>query len=208
MNETQRKLIRATEQLLREEGLARITTRKIAQTAGISEGALYHYFRDKAELLDAVVQDKLVNFQEVLESLPLLVGQNTVSENLQLMMERAYETQIQIVPFISLPFADQELLVRSREILKEREACPADKIAALTAYLRAEQRLERISAGIDAEAAAKLLLASTFHAATLDQFFAPDVSPEQVRQYIKATVQTLMLGLEPRAAANALPDRM
>lgn len=208
MNETQRKLIRATEHLLREEGLARVTTRKIAQEAGISEGALYHHFRDKAELLDAVVQDKLVNFQEVLESLPLLVGQNTVSENLERVLERAYEIQVQIVPFISLPFADQELLVRSREILKEREACPANKIAALTAYLRAEQRLERLAAGIDTEAAAKLLLASTFHAATLDQFFAPDVTPEQVRQQIKATVQTLMIGLQPRATANALPDRM
>ena len=93
---------------------------EIGQVAGLSEGTIYNHFRDKAELLDAVVQDKLVNFQEVLESLPLMVGQNTVSENLAQVLERAYEIQVQIVPFISLPFADQELLVRSREILKER----------------------------------------------------------------------------------------
>src|SRR6266699_1623005 len=49
------KLIAATERLLCSQGLGCVTTRDIARAAKVAEGALYHHFGDKAELILSVV---------------------------------------------------------------------------------------------------------------------------------------------------------
>jgi len=40
----------------------------------VAEGALYHHFGDKAELILSVVMNQLGDFPDVLQSLPLQVG--------------------------------------------------------------------------------------------------------------------------------------
>src|SRR5882672_4581016 len=76
------KLIAATERLLSSQGLGCVTTRDIARAAKVAEGALYHHFGDKAELILSVVLHQLGDFPDVLQGLPLQVGQNTVEKNL------------------------------------------------------------------------------------------------------------------------------
>jgi len=203
MNKTQRKLIKATEHLLLSDGLTRVTTREIAREAGVTEGVIYHHFKDKAELLHAVVQEKLGGFNEVLDSLPLQVGQRTVQENLEHMLQAAYAFQFKVIPVISSLFADHQLLNRTREILNERQISPKHSIDALAAYLQAEQLLGRVSAETDPRTAAKILLGSSFHAAMLDQFFARDVNPAKLHQRIQETVSTLLTGLGPRIEENS-----
>ncbi len=44
----------ATLQLIAQDGVERISTRKIADRAGISVGTFYHYYADKAEVLRAL----------------------------------------------------------------------------------------------------------------------------------------------------------
>src|SRR3981189_3823747 len=75
-------LIAAAERLLSSGGLGCVTTRDIARAAKVAEGALYNHFGDKAELILAVVLHQLGDFPEVLQSLPLQVGQNTEEKNL------------------------------------------------------------------------------------------------------------------------------
>ena len=81
------KLIAATERLLSSQGLGCVTTRDIARAAKVAEGALYNHFGDKAELILAVVLHQLGDFPDVLQSLPLQVGQNTVQKNLERVLE-------------------------------------------------------------------------------------------------------------------------
>lgn len=206
MNKTQEKLIEATERLLQREGLARVTTRKIAKEAGIAEGAIYHHFADKAELLLAVAQQKIGDFREVLDSLPLQVGRQTVAENLEQMLKAAFAFQLEVSPIISSLFADHALLRRTREILEQRQVGPDHSAEALAAYLMAEQRLGRVSPQVSPEAAAQLLLASSFKAAMFDRFYARVTDAAEVRHRIRETVKTLLLGLHPREAGNAPID--
>ncbi len=201
MNKMSQKLIRATERLLRRDGLALVTTRKIAREAGVAEGALYHHFGDKAGLLYAVVQQSMGGFREVLESLPLQVGQRTVCENLEHVLQAAFDFQFKIVPIVCSLYADQSLLARTREILSERGIGPQCSVAVLTVYLQAEQRLGRVAVGIAPQSAAGLLLASGFHMAMLDHLLAREVTPAAARQRLRETVRTLLAGLEPRIAA-------
>src|SRR5918912_1546728 len=49
----------ATLALLRERGVARLTTRDVAERAGVSEASVYYHYGDKAGLLRAVFEDGL-----------------------------------------------------------------------------------------------------------------------------------------------------
>jgi AcrR family transcriptional regulator len=117
------KLIAATERLLCSQGLGCVTTRDIARAAKVAEGALYHHFDDKAELILAVVLHQLGDFPEVLQSLPLQVGQNTVRKNLERVLESAYAFHHRIVPLVCSLFADQELLARGARPPRSRPIC-------------------------------------------------------------------------------------
>jgi len=201
VGDTQDRLIQATERLLRTHGLARVTTRDIAREAGVAEGSLYHHFRDKAELILAVVEYGVGDFRKVLEDLPLQIGQRTVRANLERVLYAAFDFHYQIAPIICSVFSDQELLVRYREMLSERCSGPQCLHDALASYLQAEQRLGRVAPEAMPLAAAKLLLASSFHTAMLDQFLGNDLSQSAARRRLRDCVHTFMLGLEPRGSA-------
>ena len=51
---TKEALIDAAEQVFRREGVSRTSLAEIAAEAGVTRGAIYWHFRDKAELLDAM----------------------------------------------------------------------------------------------------------------------------------------------------------
>ncbi len=203
-HKTRQNLIDATERLLRTRGLARVTTRAIAREAGVAEGSLYHHFSDKAELLHAVIQYCMGDFREVLNSLPLRVGQHTVRENLEHMLQAAFDFQFKAIPITCSLFADHTLLARTRELLGKHCIGPARSVETLAAYLQAEQRLGRIAPDISAQSAAELLLAGSFHGAMFDQFLARNISQDAVRMRLRETVHTLLAGLTPRAPAGTV----
>jgi len=202
MNDTQQKLIDAADILLQENGLARATTRIIAKQAGVSEGLLYHHFKDKAELIHEVVFHRLRNLHEALDSLPLLVGHNTVEENLTRVMEIAYDAHYRITPIVCAVFSDYKLRIRIREIIREREIGPDRAINILAAYLAAEQKINRIAPVVAVPSAAKLLLASSFYGAMIDQFLGNDLDREQILRDIRETVHTVLTGLNPPVIRN------
>src|SRR3989449_4961338 len=138
------KLISATERLLSSQGLGCVTTRDIARAAKVAEGALYHHFGDKAELILSVVLHQLGDFPDVLQSLPLQVGQNTVQKNLERVLESAFAFHFRMAPLVCSLFADQELLARVRNMMHERSMGPARTTSVIAAYLRAEQQLGRV----------------------------------------------------------------
>jgi AcrR family transcriptional regulator len=54
---TRRAIIQAARDLFAGDGYDRTSIEQIAEKAGMSKGALYHHFRDKAEVLAAVYED-------------------------------------------------------------------------------------------------------------------------------------------------------
>jgi AcrR family transcriptional regulator len=65
-------LIEATRRLLAAEGVAAVTTARVAELAGVSIGSLYQYFPSREALIAGVVDDSLN--RDVVELMPLVAG--------------------------------------------------------------------------------------------------------------------------------------
>ncbi|HLT37319.1 MAG TPA: TetR/AcrR family transcriptional regulator [Enhygromyxa sp.] len=65
-------LIEASKRVLASEGVAAVTTAKVAELAGVSIGSLYQYFPSREALIAAVIDHKLE--ASVAELTPMLVG--------------------------------------------------------------------------------------------------------------------------------------
>lgn len=60
-------ILEAAVQVLLKEGKERLTTRKVADRAGVSVGTLYQYFPNKSALLQAVLRDHLEGVARTIE---------------------------------------------------------------------------------------------------------------------------------------------
>jgi AcrR family transcriptional regulator len=191
---TRERLISATTRLMCERGLAHTSTRDIARAAGVAEGALYHHFADKAELLLAVIQAGMAEFKQVVDDLALQVGRRSVRANLEQVARAALEFHLRVAPMVCSLYSDRSLLLRVRQILDEKKLGPGESGAALAAYLEAEQRLGRVAPGANARAAAELLLAGCFQA-SMREHFSCHASP--LKHGVRDMVDALLGGLEP-----------
>jgi AcrR family transcriptional regulator len=193
------RLIAATERLLSSQGLGCVTTRDIARAAKVAEGALYHHFGDKAELILAVCSHQLGDFPDVLQSLPLQVGQNTVEKNLARVLESAFAFHFRMAPLVCSLFADQALLARVRNMMNERSMGPGRSTSVISAYLRAEQQLGRVANAAEPETVAGLMLAASFNTAMCDHFFHGGSAGEaKAHRQLRDAVRALVVGLEPK----------
>src|SRR6266852_770157 len=178
------KLIAATERLLSSQGLGCVTTRDIARAAKVAEGALYHQFGD---------------IPDVLQSLPLQVGQNTVEKNLARVLESAFAFHFRMAPLVCSLFADPELLARVRNMMNERSMGPGRSTSVISAYLRAEQQLGRVANAAEPETVAGLMLAASFNTAMCDHFFHGGSAGEaKAHRQLRDAVRALVIGLDPK----------
>jgi AcrR family transcriptional regulator len=56
-------MLEAATRILDKQGLAGLTTNRVAEVAGVSIGTVYQYFNDKSELLDALAERELQALQ-------------------------------------------------------------------------------------------------------------------------------------------------
>ncbi len=55
--------------VIREEGLAAMSTNRVADRAGVSIGSLYQYFANRDSILAGIIERSLLDVQQVLESM-------------------------------------------------------------------------------------------------------------------------------------------
>ena len=75
---TRAAILRAAEALFAEGGFASTRLEDVAAAVGIRRASLFYYFRDKAELYEAVLGDVLGGLRERIE--PVLLGRGTLAE--------------------------------------------------------------------------------------------------------------------------------
>jgi AcrR family transcriptional regulator len=153
-------ILAAALQLLRERGIARVTSREVAAQAGVSEASVFYHYKDRAGLLQAV-------FEQGLEPLQALASSGRLSGvDLHDALTRFANTLDgfleQALPVMAAAQSDTALRDAMAAYMTEQDLGPHRGVAALGEYLAAEQAAGRVRGGIDPHAVAMLFVGACY----------------------------------------------
>jgi AcrR family transcriptional regulator len=155
-------IVAATEALLREKGLAGVTTRAIAESVPCSEGAIYVHFEDRLALILAVLEESLPEMLVPLHELKDKIGMDTVEANLAIALRGLLQFHQRVMVMMCSLIGEPELKARFRQSLAGQGRGPERGVATLARYIEEEKALGRVAARVDAKRAAKALMAGSF----------------------------------------------
>lgn len=195
--DTRERLLDAAAHVMRTLGFARTTTKEIARASGYSEATLYKHFPDKNALFLAVLRERLPSFGPLARELAEGgedAGGRPVRDRIAALARAAMLFYLESFPISASIFSEPGLVAAHRAAMGALGAGPRHPLAALTEYLRAEQRRGRISAGADCPAAASLLLGACFQYAFLCSFEQRQPDAAEIDGYAAAVTGTLLEG--------------
>ena len=183
-------ILRAAEKLMRSHGLSGVTTRRISEEVGCSEGALYVHFKGRLELLLAMLEESLPRMLQPLQTLQESVGRGSAQGNLLQALNGIFKFHKHVVLGTAGLFAEPELLAAYRNSLNRQGKGPHLSMKVVEEYIRSEQKLGRIDAHLDAKLAASLMMSSSFFRAFIEEFFGKPMQPawHQFARQLIATV--------------------
>lgn len=190
-------ILDAAQRVITQKGLGGATTREIARAARCAEGTLYVHFQDKEELFLCVLRERLPEFVRTLTELRERAGRGTVRANLEEVARAALAFFHELLPMTSSIFAQPELAARHREAMRERNVGPHRGYEAIADYLRAEQELGRVVAGIDPYAASVALVGACYHYNFVGYGVGEDMLGLDAERLAKELVRVLCDGLVP-----------
>jgi TetR/AcrR family fatty acid metabolism transcriptional regulator len=117
-----KQIIDAAVIVIAENGYHQAQVSKIAKQAGVADGTIYLYFKNKEDILISVFQEKMGVFVSKLEE--ILLKNNTASEKLGLMIEShfsllASDIHLAIVTQLELRQSNTEIRLRINGVLRE-----------------------------------------------------------------------------------------
>jgi AcrR family transcriptional regulator len=182
-------ILAAALQLIRERGIARVTSREVAAVAGVSEASVFYHYKDRAGLLQAV-------FEQGLEPLQALAADGGISgAGLHDVLTRYAHTLDefldQALPVMAAAQSDAALRGAMAAYMTEQDLGPHRGVAALGAYLAAEQAAGRVRAGVDPRAIAMLFVGACYTRAAQRQMPAGVAELPGLEDIIRATEDLL-----------------
>jgi AcrR family transcriptional regulator len=165
-DEVRARLLAAAERLLADRRPAAITSRDVAQEAGLSVGVLYNHFADKHDLLLAAMVARFDRLTAAYAALPPPEGP-TVESRVGEVVDRAHAIQVEILPMLANLVGDPPLLERFlREIHRAPLGGPRfhDPVRS---FLAAEQAQGDLGP-FDLEGATDAIVATALFAAVLE----------------------------------------
>jgi AcrR family transcriptional regulator len=205
-------LIATAARLIDQRGSAGLAVRDIAREAGVADGVLYNYFEDKEDLL---VHALLAHVGNVMHSAPQLLpapGEGTVADNLRAFIDGGIATLLRVTPAFAGLIAQPKVLARFHAMVGGDPAFDPASAAGgeaardsgrglpdlLTTYLRGEQRLGRIGADVDIDAAAALIVGAMHGQILPRALFTPPGSPVTIPPGLGARLaDTVLDGIAP-----------
>jgi AcrR family transcriptional regulator len=184
-------ILKAAEKLMGSRGLSAVTTRQIAKEVGCSDSALYAHFEGRLELLLAMLDENLPDMRGTMQTLKESVGRGSPQANLAVTLGGIYNFHRRVTPQLAGLFAEPELLTAYRESLLHQNKGPHRGMKVIEDYIRAEQKLSRIGAQVDARLAAYLLMSSSLFRA-FSEHFADDSTLPAWGKFAKQLVAAIV----------------
>ncbi|MES2833633.1 MAG: TetR/AcrR family transcriptional regulator [Pseudomonadota bacterium] len=95
---TRQKVLDAARALFAERGYEPATIRDIAKGAGMSTGAVFANFQDKAELFEAVLSEDLARLAETMKA--AVAGESTLRARLMAVLSAGYHGSLEQLPLV------------------------------------------------------------------------------------------------------------
>ncbi|GAA3388858.1 TetR/AcrR family transcriptional regulator [Streptomyces roseoviridis] len=169
------RLFAAAERVVERDGPGALTSRAVTTEAGCAKGLLHTHFAGLDEFVAELVLDRFARTAERAGALPRLVGQSTVTGNLNAVVLALFAS--------GGPALSGLAMTRPAASLRVREAFQAGApgFAAIEEtvadYLQAERELGRVPSRVDAGAAALALVGTCHHLLMMSWPGTPDPRP-------------------------------
>ncbi len=116
-----KQIIDAAVIVIAENGYHQAQVSKIAKQAGVADGTIYLYFKNKEDILISLFQEKMGSFVEKIED--RIAGKATAAEKLLMMVETHFkilsaDPQLAIVTQLELRQSNKDLRLRINQVLK------------------------------------------------------------------------------------------
>ncbi|WP_025354318.1 TetR/AcrR family transcriptional regulator [Kutzneria albida] len=152
-------VLAATAEILRVDGIARLSTKEVARRAGVAESSIFYHFGDKHELLQAVVRAQTPELAELRST------GGSLREGLIALCTTLEEHYARSLPVLTAVQADGELRRRMAEGGRQYCQAPLSALDRITEHLSAEIEAGRLRPGLDSRTAALLLLGASYQRA-------------------------------------------
>ncbi|MFO8045603.1 MAG: TetR family transcriptional regulator [Halomonas sp.] len=164
---TREALLDAAEEIFLDKGVARTSLEQIARHAGMTRGAVYWHFKNKADLFQAMLNRVRMPFRELVEEIgdpslterPLEAIRLAILKGFERLEQPRYRRVYAILIHHCEVFGDIDPLAMQNEMAEE--AC-----GALADYLTCSSRLGQLRDDLSPEIAAELMqamLGGLFH---------------------------------------------
>ncbi len=175
--------------LLRERGIARVTSREVAALAGVSEASVFYHYKDRAGLLQAVFEQGLQPLSDLAKR-GLLAGDDVddVLTRLGTTLERFLD---QALPVMAAAQSDAVLRDSLAAYMSEHDLGPHRGVRALGDYLAAEQAAGRVRAGADPRAVAMMFVGACYTRASQRQLAMHAVELPPLQDIVTTTGRLL-----------------
>ena len=156
-------ILRATLELIRERGMAKVTTRGVAERAGVSEGSVFYHFEDRFGLLRAV-------FEQALEPLQLHALERgggdlrTTVIKISEGIERFLTASLDVMMAAQ---SDAELRDSLHAYMLSNDYGPHRGIATVGAFVAAQQAVGVVRADVNPTVIATMIVNDAFQRAAL-----------------------------------------
>lgn len=116
-----RQIIDAAVVIIAENGYHQAQVSKIAKQAGVADGTIYLYFKNKEDILISLFEEKMGSFVEKIDE--MIAGKETAAEKLLMMIEAHFDLlsndrHLAIVTQLELRQSNKDLRLRINDVLK------------------------------------------------------------------------------------------
>ncbi len=190
--DTRQHILDTAERVLKERGLARITTRDITRAAGLADGTLYVHFPHKEDLFLAIIQRYLPAFVPTVQ--PEQAGTQSLHASLEAIGLAAVRYYGELIPLAASLFADPFLLLRHQAWMAEHGG-PEQIYQRVAAYITAEQHIGRIHQDYEPRDVAAALLGPCFQYAFMRHFLGRNPFSQSEQEFVTSVLAPLLTGL-------------
>jgi AcrR family transcriptional regulator len=182
-------ILAAAVALLRERGIARVTSREVAAQAGVSEANVFYHYKDRAGLLQAVFEQGLRPLRTLALGGRLTgTGLHDVLTVLGTTLEGFLD---QALPVMAAAQSDATLRDVLAAYITEQDLGPHRGVRALGDYLAAEQAAGRVRAGVDPYAVAMMFVGACYTRASQRQMPGHGPGLPALEDIVRATEELL-----------------